>query len=126
MTKLPERLRWRIATVLNKLPNQCWANLVSWALGDRGYRPWQPIDSVCRKDVARQGACYCGKLRAPRNIRAFNMAGDEVEPGPVTLAAAHALAGACRHGVGMLDQCNACCPPTQGVPPLQAGSVTDG
>jgi hypothetical protein len=54
--------RWRIAELLNRLPSQCWANLVSWALSDRGYDPWQPIDATCRKDAACTGACYCGKL----------------------------------------------------------------
>lgn len=63
MKNLIERQRWRIAALLNKLPGQCWANLVSWALGDQGYRMWQPIDSLCRKDVAENGVCYCGKLR---------------------------------------------------------------
>lgn len=64
------KLRWRIATLLDKLPGQCWADLVSWVYHDRrddpGYRwasPWSPIGQSCRNDFARNGACYCGKLR---------------------------------------------------------------
>jgi hypothetical protein len=58
--------RWWIITQLNRLPGQCWSNLVSWALDrDRGKRsPWSPVDSVCRSDAAQNGTCYCGKLRA--------------------------------------------------------------
>lgn len=111
MNLVRSALRWRAAALLNRLPGQCWANLVSWALGDSGYRFWQPIDSVCRKDVARTGACYCGKLRAPRNVRVFNMAGDEIAPTAEHLTQARALASSCKHGVGMLDQCDDCCPP---------------
>lgn len=71
-----EKLRWRIADLVGKLPGQCWADLVMWVLSDRAERrewhprerlPWRPIGYVCRKDAARVGACYCycGKLRAP-------------------------------------------------------------
>lgn len=64
-----ERLKWRIATLANRLPGQCWADLVSWVLdskrtrdpGLRARLPWRPIRS-CRTDLARTGACYCGKL----------------------------------------------------------------
>ncbi|MEU4570811.1 hypothetical protein [Micromonospora sp. NPDC023956] len=59
---LTQRLRWRIAHLINRLPGQCWANLVSFALRDRR-SPWQPMDSMCRADAARCGACYCGKIR---------------------------------------------------------------
>ncbi len=60
------RWRWRIAGLLNRLPGQCWADLVSWALPGRDSRnPWSPIDSMCRRDFASNGSCYCGKLRDP-------------------------------------------------------------
>jgi hypothetical protein len=62
-----EKLRWRIANLLDKLPGQCWADLCDWALGNRDYRspnPWSPIGPSCREDLARVGSCYCGKLRA--------------------------------------------------------------
>jgi hypothetical protein len=60
---MAERLRWRLATLMDKLAGQCWADLVSWVLGDRGRLPWQPVSPVCRRDLARVGCCYCGKLR---------------------------------------------------------------
>lgn len=60
-----QRLRWRVALLADKLPRQCWANLVDWVLrNDTGYRtrlPWRPDDGTCRKDPA---GCYCGKWRA--------------------------------------------------------------
>ena len=59
------RLRWWIATQLNRLPGQCWTDLVCWALGweareRRG--PWSPA-GACRRGIAECGTCYCGKLR---------------------------------------------------------------
>jgi hypothetical protein len=57
------RGRWLLAGLLNRLPWMCWANLVSYALGDRRW-PWQPVDAVCRADIERRGACYCGKVPA--------------------------------------------------------------
>lgn len=66
---MPEWLRWRIADLLNKLPGQCWTELVCWVQRDRheGLRsrlPWRPVTPTCRSD-ALDGACYCGKLRQP-------------------------------------------------------------
>lgn len=58
-----ERMRWRVARLLNRLPSQCWTGLATWALGD-GRWPWAPQGGVCREDADRCGACYCGKLRA--------------------------------------------------------------
>ncbi|MFJ8815458.1 hypothetical protein [Amycolatopsis thermoflava] len=56
--------RWRIARLLDRLPGQCWAELATWAVGLSGRRvPWARIDRMCRTDVERCGACYCGKLR---------------------------------------------------------------
>jgi len=66
-----DRIRWRIAYLLNRLPGQCWADLATWAgqYGPEPIRnPWSPIDRggrLCREDLIRCGACYCGKLRAP-------------------------------------------------------------
>lgn len=65
----PEALRWRVARLLNRLPGQCWSDLVEWALrgGVREARsPWSPQTSTCWLDSVRTGACYCGKLRLPR------------------------------------------------------------
>jgi hypothetical protein len=58
-----EKLRWRIACLMDRLPGQCWPNLVSFALGFRR-SPWQPVDDVCRSDAAVNGSGYCGKLRS--------------------------------------------------------------
>lgn len=66
-----ERLRWRIANLLNRLSGQCWADLVWWATstarqnrrkGDSAL-PWRPVTELCRKGVEETGACYCNKLR---------------------------------------------------------------
>lgn len=72
--RLPEKLRWRIVAVVNRLPGQCWADLVGWVLAGRRERrewylrerlPWRPIQPNCREDLGRVGCCYCGTLRAP-------------------------------------------------------------
>jgi hypothetical protein len=64
-----ERLRWRIACQLNRLPGQCWADLVSWALGSAyNRRPWQPVSPGCVQGAAEQGRCYCGKLGADGKV----------------------------------------------------------
>jgi hypothetical protein len=64
---MTKRLRWWIATQLNRMPGQCWANLVVWALGWKGEKrmPWRPSTATCRRDAAANGSCYCGKLRQP-------------------------------------------------------------
>lgn len=65
--------RWRIADLMDRLPNQCWSDLVGWALGgdpERSRLPWRPIGELCRRDAAENDACcYCGKFgaNAPRN-----------------------------------------------------------
>lgn len=56
------RLRWTIAHHLNKLPWTCWTRLVSWALD--GGRQDVRQDSLCRRDAAECGRCYCGKVAA--------------------------------------------------------------
>lgn len=63
MTAMRSRLRWRIATLLNRSDRQCWADLVSWATGSKFYRwPWQPRTAACTFDAVQTGRCYCGKL----------------------------------------------------------------
>lgn len=57
------RMRWWLARQLDRLPGQCWADLVSWAQGSAFYkRPWQPRSPGCVQGAAEQGCCYCGKL----------------------------------------------------------------
>lgn len=67
-----ERLRWRVASVLNRSRRTCWADLVSWAMAtrreQRSKRRRHPLrevvgTSTCRRDAAEIGACYCGKFR---------------------------------------------------------------
>jgi hypothetical protein len=63
---MTKRLRWWLAAQLDRLPGQCWADLVSWALAwDAGDKrsPWSPQGAMCRSDAAETGTCYCGKLR---------------------------------------------------------------
>jgi hypothetical protein len=67
------RVRWWAAWQFNRLPKTCWANLVSWALHSRplldlsGNEDDVRQDSICRYDLARNGTCYCGKLRVERS-----------------------------------------------------------
>jgi len=67
------KFRWRIAVLMNRLPGQCWADLVTWAIDTPRTRkilgnprhPWRPVTSTCRSDAAGNDACYCGKIRNP-------------------------------------------------------------
>lgn len=63
------KLRWRIAFLLGRLPGQCWADLVTWALDTPHTRkrlgnprhPWRPAGVTCRYPPGP--SCYCGKFR---------------------------------------------------------------
>jgi hypothetical protein len=63
-----DRLRWRIADAVNRhVPGQCWAGLVSWALGHNrrmgsSVLPWRPITDTCRSISPPNDRCYCGNL----------------------------------------------------------------
>lgn len=65
-----ERLKWRIADLVNRLPGQCWADLVMWAMSDEPVRdtglraalPWRPIGKRCIEDAQASGRCYCGTV----------------------------------------------------------------
>jgi hypothetical protein len=63
-----KRVRMWIAHQLNRLPGQCWADLVWWAQRDRRSKgprwPWSPQAPGCAKSVKEVGVCYCGKLRS--------------------------------------------------------------
>jgi hypothetical protein len=66
--------RWRVAQAANKLPRQCWSDLVEWALRRHEDDPDTPFydllrrvplraqTDTCRLDRDRAGSCYCGKL----------------------------------------------------------------
>jgi hypothetical protein len=62
-----ENLRWKIANQMNRLPGQCWIDLVMWAQHGREdgqpVLPTRPIGWACRSDMARNGGCFCGKIR---------------------------------------------------------------
>jgi hypothetical protein len=63
---LRDKIRWRVAQVLDWLPFTCWPNLVTWAQRDQR---WPALAGrSCRQDAARTGTCYCGKLgeQSPR------------------------------------------------------------
>lgn len=74
-----KRIRWRIAHLLDRLPGQCWTELVCWALdGMRAARragnnplPWRPIGESCRRDaiVSGDGCCYCAKIGEDGRVR---------------------------------------------------------
>lgn len=80
MADRTERLKWRIASIVDRLRGQCWADLVSWVLDSKRTRdeglkarlPWRPIQQVCHKDLARTGACYCGKLMSAETRERMN------------------------------------------------------
>lgn len=63
-----ERLRWKLAYLLDRLPGQCWADLATWAMNGRRrdqddpLLPFRPIGAGCRADFQRNGTCYCAKL----------------------------------------------------------------
>lgn len=70
-----EKLRWRVAELVNRLPGQCWADLVGWALDgwdpDGEKRPWTTPARLaqCQADAARCGSCYCGKIQDEAGVR---------------------------------------------------------
>jgi hypothetical protein len=67
--------RWRVATLLDKLPGQCWSDLVEWALRrheDDPDTPWNDLrrrvplrrqTEGCVADARNVGTCYCSKVR---------------------------------------------------------------
>jgi hypothetical protein len=65
--KIIDRLRWRIANLIDRIPGQCWADLADWPLGNRRL-PWAPQRPGCREDMERCGSCYCGKLLRPEAL----------------------------------------------------------
>ncbi len=65
-----ERARWRIVELVDKLPGQCWTDLVMWAIdGPQECRrrggnplPWRPVTNSCRAFSPPNDRCYCGKI----------------------------------------------------------------
>lgn len=62
---LVDKLRWIAASLLNRLPGMCWANLVGWALRRQTLRHARQ-DWACRIDAAENGSCLCGQLTGNR------------------------------------------------------------
>lgn len=61
MDQAVERLRWRLWNFLSGRPGICPAHahsLIIW-----GERRSPRIDRMCRRDLGRNGSCWCGKLR---------------------------------------------------------------
>ena len=53
------RIRFKIAKLLDRNPNFCWADLVFWAIGYGSLRAaW---GTRCRKSNPRTPYAYCGK-----------------------------------------------------------------
>ena len=100
-----EGLRYNIAFTLDRLPGQCWADLVSWvqhsdldSYGDewwarlRGRLPWRPrartgrIPGSCVADAIDCGVCYCGKVRTAETDAQMRRGG--AKPGVIVSAEA--------------------------------------
>lgn len=73
MSAFIERIRWRIVSLVDKIPGQCWSDLADWAgrwFGDpddpdeRYGLPWRPQGWTCRDGAEQVGSCYCRKLQA--------------------------------------------------------------
>ena len=68
---MSEKLRWKIAPILNRLRRFCWVDLVDWAMGtyrgDGEELQGPPARSQqCRVEGSKPGcSCYCGKFKAP-------------------------------------------------------------
>ena len=65
---MSDKMRWRLAHLLDRLPFTCWASLVSWAMRGHGYTLRRCVDQRdCRRDAAegKFGDCYCGKISLP-------------------------------------------------------------
>jgi len=69
--RMPEDWRWWIAFKVKHLRWSCWSDLVQWAIdadpdqgtlrqAARGAR-----SCAVSADIARNGVCYCGKIRYP-------------------------------------------------------------
>lgn len=59
----PRREHWHLWRAASGLPGICPANAHSVLIWRTSLDP--RIDGVCRADLARNGSCWCGKLRKP-------------------------------------------------------------
>ncbi len=66
MTAMAERLRWWLWSMACRLPGICPANAhTTLIITYPGHGRNPLVDGICRSDCARNGSCYCGKLRQP-------------------------------------------------------------
>lgn len=56
-----ERIRWRVWSAVSKLPGVCPASAHSRIVMGVRDRPVR-IDSMCTRDAADNGVCWCGKV----------------------------------------------------------------
>lgn len=63
MSRLPERLRWKIWGQLTRSRRVCPAN--AYGAIFTGIQPLRGmrVDSTCRRDCAATGSCWCGNLQ---------------------------------------------------------------
>jgi len=68
MNRLPKWLKWRIAYWLDRRREDiCWGELVSWALGDRGF--CDVFIQRCRANNLGTPWAYCGKCEKTGRYR---------------------------------------------------------
>lgn len=59
--RLPRRVRYWIADVLNRRDDVCWAEAVGW-VEFGGVSVTDVLGSAAMNDCTGDGLCYCGKL----------------------------------------------------------------
>jgi hypothetical protein len=67
MSKIAEKLRRRVAILLDRSPRFCWSSLVDWSMGFDDGRTLRDCMSgrecATDRDTVSDGCCYCGKFR---------------------------------------------------------------
>lgn len=79
LEKFKEKLRFKIALLLDKRKDTCWTELVSWAMKLNpdnklrdcippkiGGSKWYTGVRICRQEARQCGSCYCGKFVSER------------------------------------------------------------
>ncbi|NNV07163.1 hypothetical protein ETC03_12310 [Geobacillus sp. MMMUD3] len=73
LEKIKEKLRFKIAFLLDKRKDTCWTDLAMWAMGfdyelrdcippKIGGSKWYTGVRRCRQEARQCGSCYCGKF----------------------------------------------------------------
>ncbi|WP_326565114.1 hypothetical protein VSH64_25050 [Amycolatopsis rhabdoformis] len=67
MPKIMEKLRWRVASLLDRSPKFCWSSLVDWSMFSGDGRTLRDCmtgrECAADRDTEPDGSCYCGKFR---------------------------------------------------------------